>query len=274
MIHRFSVLMSVYKNDNPSYFLRAINSVNKEQSCVPDEIILVVDGPVPNMLKEAIQESVDRHDNIRPIWLPDNVGLGNALKTGLEMARNPIIARMDSDDIAVKERFSLQISYLNNHPDIAIVGGNISEFIDNETNIIGYRKLPKEDIRLKTYIKRRCPFNHMTVMFRKESILKVGNYRDWHYNEDYYLWIRMAEAGYKFANLPDTLVNVRVGKDMYRRRGGWKYFKSEARLQGYMLNHRIISLPRYVYNVAGRFAVQVAMPNWLRGYVFQKLFRK
>ena len=102
----------------------------------------------------------------------------------------------------------------------------------------------------------------------------VGGYLDWYCDEDYYLWIRLALAKYKFANLPDVLVNVRVGKEMYQRRGGWRYFKSEARLQRYMLNNKLISLPRYIYNVAGRFAVQVAMPNKVRGYIFQKLFRK
>jgi hypothetical protein len=104
-------------------------------------------------------------------------------------------------------------------------------------------------------------------------VLQVGNYLDWYCNEDYYLWIRMVEAGLKFANLPETLVNVRVGKEMYARRGGWKYFKSEANLQGYMFKHGIISFPRYCFNVAVRFGVQVAMPNQLRGLIFQKLFR-
>ena len=81
--------------------------------------------------------------------------------------------------------------------------------------------------------------------------MAVGGYLDWYCDEDYYLWIRMAKAGCRFANLPDTLVNVRVGKDMYARRGGWRYFKSEAKLQSYMFRHRIISLPRYIYNVFG-----------------------
>ena len=114
----------------------------------------------------------------------------------------------------------------------------------------------------------------MSVMFKKSKVLSVGNYLDWHYNEDYYLWIRMALKGYKFANLPDTLVNVRVGKDMYARRGGWKYFKSEARLQGYMHKNNIINTPRYLFNVFGRFVIQVVLPNSIRGWVFQKLFRE
>lgn len=105
-------------------------------------------------------------------------------------------------------------------------------------------------------------------------MLNVGGYQEWYCNEDYYLWIRMAQAGCKFANLPDVLVKVRVGKEMYQRRGGWKYFRSEKGLQDYMRKHRMISLARYCYNVAGRFVIQVAMPNRLRGFIFQKLFRK
>jgi hypothetical protein len=114
----------------------------------------------------------------------------------------------------------------------------------------------------------------MTVTALRSRVIAVGNYKDWHFNEDYYLWIRMAEAGCTFANLPDILVNVRVGKEMYARRGGWKYFKSEKGLQTYMLKHGIISWPRYIVNVIIRFIVQVALPNRVRGLFFQKLFRK
>ncbi|MCM1140285.1 MAG: hypothetical protein NC453_17090 [Muribaculum sp.] len=114
----------------------------------------------------------------------------------------------------------------------------------------------------------------MSVTTLRSRVVAVGNYLDWLFNEDYYLWIRMAEAGYGFANLPDILVNVRVGKDMYARRGGWRYFKSEKGLQDYMLKRKMISMPRYCYNVLGRFVIQVAMPNRLRGFIFQKLFRK
>ena len=113
----------------------------------------------------------------------------------------------------------------------------------------------------------------MTVMYKRSDVLKAGNYQDWFWNEDYYLWIRMMMAGGKFANISDPLVNVRVGKDMYARRGGIKYFKSEAGIQRYMYVHGLISLPQYIVNVTIRFIVQVLMPNNIRGFVFQKLFR-
>ena len=271
----FSVITSVYKNDNPVYVKRALESISMAQSVKPDEIVLVVDGPVPDELRKLIintKQSATILYNV--IWLPENKGLGNALRIGVENAKYDIVARMDSDDVSAPDRFEKQIVYLEAHPDCDVVGGQMSEFIDIEDNIVGNRPVPCDNQDIRQYLKARCPLNHVTVMMRKEAVLKVGNYQDWHYNEDYYLWIRMALEGCSFANLPDTLVNVRVGKEMYARRGGWKYFKSEKGLQDYMLSHRMISLPRYCYNVLGRFVIQVAMPNKLRGFIFQKLFRK
>ena len=270
----FSVLMSVYRNDNPEHFVQAVESIGHSQDLQPTEILLVVDGPVEEQLRTAIEHCEDVNDNLNVVWLPKNVGLGNALREGLLHTHCEIVARMDSDDVANPSRFKQQIAYLLNNPTISIVGGQISEFIDSLENTVGNRVVPLDDMELKSYSKARCPFNHMTLKFRKQDVLAAGNYMHWHFNEDYYLWIRMAEAGYKFANLPDVLVNVRVGKDMYARRGGWKYFKSEKGLQDYMLQHNMISLPRYIYNTLGRFVVQVAMPNRLRGFIFQKLFRK
>ena len=116
--------------------------------------------------------------------------------------------------------------------------------------------------------------NLVTVMYKKSDILRVGGFIDWFCEEDYYLWIRLARNGYQFYNIQENLVNVRVGKEMYSRRGGWRYFKSEARLQWYMFQNGVISFPRYTFNTVGRFSVQVMMPNKVRGFVFKKLFRK
>ena len=116
--------------------------------------------------------------------------------------------------------------------------------------------------------------NQVTVMFRKEHILSVGGYIDWYCEEDYYLWIRMAVAEMQFYNLSENLVFVRVGKEMYQRRGGTKYFKSEAKLQYYMLTKKLISPLRYLINVTERLIIQVLMPNKLRSWIFKKFARK
>jgi len=271
----FSVVMSVYRNDRPAFVRRAIESIYVLQSRKPDEIVIVVDGPVPDELAGTIREIADGASEVfNVVWLPENKGLGNALRVGCAAAKYEIIARMDSDDVSAPDRFEKQIAYMETNPECDVVGGQITEFIGKESNIVGTRQVPCGHDEILMWLKGRCPFNHMSVTMLRSCGLAVGGYLDWHFNEDYYLWIRMAEAGYRFANLPDTLVNVRVGKEMYARRGGWKYFKSEKGLQDYMLGHKMISLPRYCYNVLGRFIIQVAMPNKIRGFIFQKLFRK
>ena len=116
--------------------------------------------------------------------------------------------------------------------------------------------------------------NLVTVMFRKSSINKAGGFIDWYCEEDYYLWTRMVLMDMKFANVPENLVNVRVGDDMYNRRGGIKYFKSEVKLQKYMLEHHVIGLGTYFVNVLKRLVVQMILPNKIRGWVFKKFARK
>ena len=269
----FSVCTSVYKNDNPEFVKVALDSIATEQTLCPSEVVLVVDGPVPDPLSDVIK-SYESSEVFHVIRLSENKGLGNALKLGVENAKYPIIARMDSDDISAPDRFEKQLKYLEEHQDCDIVGGQMTEFIDEPENIVGRRDVPLTNEDIYKYMKSRCGLNHVTVMFRKDAVLKAGNYHDWFWNEDYYLWVRMMLAGCKFANLPDVLVNVRSGKDQYARRGGMKYFKSEEGIQRLMLKNHLVSFPRYLFNVSARLVVQVLMPNWLRGFVFQKLFRK
>lgn len=271
----FSIVTSVYRNDKPEFVKRAHDSITKLQTVKPNEIVLVVDGPVPDDLKKLIIEiEQSAPDLYNVIWLPENKGLGNALQLGVQKAKYDLIARMDSDDVAAPDRFEKQIAYMELHPECDVVGGQITEFIDSETNIVSKRIVPCTHRDISAWLKTRNPFNHMTVMMSRTRTLAIGNYIDSHFNEDYFLWIRMDEAGYKFANLPDTLVNVRVGKEMYQRRGGWKYFQSEKRLHDYMFGHKMISFPHYCFNILGYFLIQCVVPNKLRGFFIQKLLRE
>lgn len=274
-MERFSICTSVYKNDKPEFVRVALDSMLVQQSVKPGEIVLVQDGPVPYDLSHLLLEYKDKYGEVlNIIRLDKNGGLGNALKLGVENAKYDIIARMDSDDICLPDRFEKQLAYLESHPECDIVGGQMTEFIDTPANIVGKREVPLTNEEIYQYMKSRCALNHVTVMFRKASVLRVGNYQDWFWNEDYYLWVRMMMAKCQFANIPDVAVNVRSGADQYARRGGMKYFKSEVGIQKLMLDNGLVSWPRYAYNVFGRWCVQVAMPNWLRGFAFQKVFRK
>lgn len=272
-ISPFSVLMSVYRNDKPEDFLEAVKSVSVKQTLPPDEIVIVVDGPVPESLEKKIIEIEKNIPSTRIIWQKENKGLGQALNIGMKACSNELVARMDADDISVPDRFEKQIAYMKSHPDCDVVGGQISEFIDSPENIVVYRKVPLDPIDCLNYFKDRDPLNHMTVLLRKSAVMKVGNYQPWHLDEDTYLWGRLLKNGYRIANLQDILVNVRVGKEMYARRGGWKYFKSDSKILKWKLDNGFLSHSRFFYNYMARFGVQVLMPNSLRAWIFKKLLR-
>lgn len=271
----FSVAMSVYKSDNAVFFDRALESIYTLQTVKPTEIVLVVDGPVSN----EINAVVEKYRKIcagalKVIRLEKNGGLGNALRIAVDNSSHELIARMDSDDISVPTRFEQQLQVFSEQPDIDIVGGDITEFVVDEENVIASRKVPVSDVEIKEYMKTRCAMNHVSVMYKKSTVQKAGGYMDLFWNEDYYLWIRMVEQGSKMANTGTSLVNVRTGEDMYKRRGGKRYYQSEKYLQDYMLEKNMISRSTYFLNLTKRFIVQRMLPNWARGLVFQTLARE
>ena len=268
----FSVSMCVYAGDKPLWLKTAIDSI-LNQTVKPNDVVLVVDGPVGRELDEVISE-YEKSAVFNVIRLEKNMGHGIARKTGLENTKCELVAIMDADDISVFDRFERQIALFEAERDIDVVGGNIIEFINTPDNFVGKRIVPADDASIKEYLKKRCPMNFVTVMFKKSSIEKAGGFIDWYCEEDYYLWVRMYLAGMKFANCEQTLVKVRVGDDMYARRGGLKYFKSEKRLQKFMLDKKVISRGLYFSNVIKRFVVQVLLPSSIRGYVFRKFARK
>lgn len=272
---KFSVVTSVYRNDKPEFVRVALDSMLVEQTLKPSEIVLVRDGSVPVDLKRLLFEYEAKYSDVMHIIrLDKNGGLGNALKLGVENATYSLVARMDSDDICLPKRFEKQVAYMAEHQECDIVGGQMTEFIGEPTNVVGKRVVPESNEAIYEYMKSRCALNHVTVMFRKDTILKVGNYQDWFWNEDYYLWVRMMMNKCVFANLSDVLVNVRSGEDQYARRGGMKYFKSEEGIQRLMLDNKLINRYEYSVNVAKRLIVQLLLPNWLRGWVFRTFARK
>lgn len=268
----FSVSMCVYGKDNPEHFKEAMESVIN-QTLPPEEVVLVVDGPIPDSIQTVIDNLSSQWGFIRVIYLQKNVGHGEARRTSLKSCRNHLVAIMDADDICVPNRFEEQIECFKKDQKLSIVGGNIKEFIGSIENVAGLREVPQNDKEIKAYMKKRCPFNQMTVMMRKADVEAAGGYMDWFCNEDYFLWIRMALHGFTFKNLNKCLVYVRVGEEMYQRRGGWQYFMSEARLQNYMRLNGIIGSFRFLYNIAVRLAVQVIIPNRLRGFLYRQFFR-
>ena len=229
--------MSLYKDEKPEYFRLAIDSM-LNQTLQPDEIVIVKDGTLPSELEVILEEYVMCYPKImHVVGYEQNQGLGVALNFGIRHCKNDLIARMDTDDISTLDRCQKQIEIFEKFPEVDIVGGHIAEFINETTNIISVRKVPLTHEEITIYLKKRCPFNHMAVMFKKSVVMAAGNYKEWHFNEDYYLWIKLVAQGQKVANLPDILVYARVGNGMVGRRRGLNQAKAEWRL--FKLKYRL-----------------------------------
>lgn len=270
----YSVLMSVYKKELPQNLKEAINSILK-QSLPPTEIVVVKDGELTEELEIVIGEFKKKYSKLfKIVGYSQNRGLGYALNYGISHCSNELIARMDTDDIAEYSRCEEQFKCFINDKKLDVVGGIIEEFITDSKVFIGKRVVPIEHDDINKYMKTRCPFNHMTVMFKKSAVIKAGGYKELFCNEDYYLWIRMKEIGCRFLNLNKILVKVRITNETYKRRGGIKYFCSERYLQKYMLSKNMITHREYYRNLLIRVIVQLLIPNIFRSYIFKKFARE
>ena len=271
---KFSVLMSVYVKENPEYFDTALESV-VNQTLMPNEIVIVKDGVLTKELDSVIEKYISKYPQLfNIVALEENVGLGEALRIGVLNCNNEIIARMDSDDICQGERFEKQIKFLTENSNVDLVGSWISEFESNPEEIISYRQLPTEHNEIYKFGQFRCPVNHMTVMYKKEAVLKAGNYQTFKNIEDYYLWGRMLKQGSIFANIPECLVNVRAGLAMFKRRANLKYFfNTEFPLHTELYKMNFINLKQYLRNISSKFLLRV-LPTKLMGLVYKKFLRK
>ncbi len=269
----FSVLMSVYKNDNPCYFELAFKSIYDDQVLKPSEIILMVDGPISKELQDVISEKAEKCSVLKVIEQKENLGLGLTLNNGLKHCTNEIVARMDADDISCPERFLKELETMERES-LDIVGSNIAEFCDDPEKIVAHRVLPTTDEDIKKFMKSRCPMSHVSVMFKKSAVAKAGGYQHLHYCEDYYLWVRMALTGAKMGNISESLVKVRMNEDAYQRRGGMKYYKSHKTLFKFMRKNKMISCFCYLKNLLIRFFAEVIISNKTRQKLYQKYLRK
>lgn len=231
----FSVLMSLYYKEKP-VFLDSCFASLANQLLFPTEIVCVFDGPL-NAELEAVVLKWSEKLNINIVRLPVNVGLGNALNKGLAHCSFDIVARMDSDDICLPERFQKQIPLFFNDKDLILLGSGIDEFEVCENTIKSVRKVPLSQAEIREYCKIKNPFNHMTVVFRKKEILSLGGYLHHFLMEDYNLWLRVIAKGYKVGNIDSSLVKARVGNGMVGRRKGINYIKSEWEL--FMLKKKL-----------------------------------
>ncbi|MDO4920365.1 MAG: glycosyltransferase [Phascolarctobacterium sp.] len=268
---KFSVLLSVYKNEKPEYLRLALQSITA-QTLQPNEIVIVKDGGLTQALDSVIDDFATKQQNVKILPFAQNRGLGLALRDGVEACSYAYIARMDTDDIALPERFARQMTYLEKHQNIALLGCWITEFSRDTNKPDTITRLPYEHEAIIAYAKKRNPFRHMTVVFKKSAVIASGNYRDFLWFEDYDLWVRMLQQGYKAANLPEVLVNVRAGEEMFARRGGWRYLKQEVRFQRALYERGFIGLLILIQNILCR-SIMRTLPVKMRKWIYTHFLR-
>lgn len=269
----FSVLLSVYKNEKAEYLQVALQSI-VNQTLMPSEIVIVQDGSLTSELESVIENFKNQFKGlVRVISFAKNRGLGPALHDGVLACQYEWIARMDTDDIAYQCRFEKQFAYLKEHPQVAMVGSWITEFSHDSAHPDTITKLPVTYEEIKTFAKRRNPFRHMTIIYKKSAVLDSGNYRDFLWFEDYDLWVRMIQKGYIVANIPEVLVNVRADDEMFARRGGWKYWKQDMKFQRILYSVGFICLSDFILNIFIRSFTRV-LPNVARIKLYKFVLRK
>ena len=268
----FSVLISVYKKEKAEYLKRALQSVIN-QTLKPTEIVIVKDGPLTKELDDCIEDFQKQNSKLFKILsFKENRGLGLALRDGVKACKYEYIARMDSDDISKLDRFEKQFNYLQEHPETALLGTWITEFSKDENKPDTVTKLPCIHQTIIKFAKRRNPFRHVTVVFKKSAVIQSGNYRDFLWFEDYDLFVRILQKGYIAANIPEYLVNVRADKDMFARRGGWQYLKQDCKFQKQLLKTKFICKTDFLINITIRSIVRL-IPNKVRSYLYKKILR-
>lgn len=267
----YSVLMAVYGKEKPEFFRQSIESM-LAQTLPFSDFVLVCDGALTHELNEVISWAQEEMgEKLQIIRLKENKGLGKALRTGVPRCRCSVIARMDSDDISRPDRCERQFRIIE-RDGYDLVSGTLQEFVREPGDMDRLRVLPRTSEEILQYAKKRNPFNHPCVMFRKESVLCVGSYQDFPGFEDYYLWIRMLRKGCKGYNVQEVILDMRTGNGMYDRRGGRDYLYWVLRFQRYLYCKNFITKKEYIQNCLVRTTVG-AIPGGAREKFYHVFLR-
>jgi O104-antigen biosynthesis beta-1,3-galactosyltransferase len=264
-----SVLMAVHQSDDPAHLADALDSLMPFIADLRDTV-LVSDGPLADEHEQVI---ASRHDalKIRLIRLSTCAGLGNALNKGLEASDSEFVLRMDSDDISRPERLAKLLTHIQGDPHADVVGSFIAEFHHDPTKPAHLREVPLTHEDITAGMRRRCTMNHVSCLVRRHAALAVGGYEGGRgFAEDWWLWARLVQAGHRFANVPDVLVDVRIGNGFIARRRGWRMLRQDFRLLAMMRKAKFITPAGAVLLCAIKLA-QRTLPARALNLVYRRL---
>lgn len=271
---KFSVLMTTYYKETETNLRRSLDSILFEQSVIPNQMVLVFDGPVPQALVQVAEQAKEKFSNEMIILqLPENVGQSGASLAGIQLCTCPLLARMDSDDVSEPDRFEKELRVFEEHPEVDVVGGWIGEFTDDENTIYQLRKVPRTDSEIKRGLRFRNTVNNVSIMMKREKVLKAGGYTQRSANEDYSLYVQMCIDGAIFYNIPEVLVRVRIGNGMTSRRRDMNIFYDWVKDQRKMLASGNTTVLHFCVSIAGCFGF-VVMPNSLKSILYRLFLRR
>jgi glycosyltransferase involved in cell wall biosynthesis len=268
---KISVLMSIYHKETSHNLKQCLESLIN-QTLQADEIIIVKDGALTDELEKTLHEWQDKLP-LKIVGYEENKGLAYALNYGLRHCSYELIARMDSDDICLSDRLEKQLLFFEKNKTTVLISGYIKEFNEMPNDILSIREVPLDYEKIVKYLKRRNAFNHMAVMFRKYAVLLLDGYQEIEGFEDYDLWIRLVQAGFKVGNIPEILVYVRIGNNMIKRRSGFRYAGRQLFFWNIQRKRHFISLSEFI--VLSIFSVPIRLlPNNIIAIIYYKFFRK
>ena len=265
----FSLLLPVYAGDDPGFLRLAFESSVDGQHLRPAEAVIVQDGPVPDALAAEL-DRIAAHSPVpvRVVRLPENRGLTAALNAGLDACTQPVVARMDADDVSLPERFERQWALLQQGFDL--VGTGMVEFEHDPGQPVSGRIPPVGAQRIRDHARTHNPFNHPTMMYRLAALDRVGRYQPFGKMEDYWLGIRLIDSGARVENIAEPLLAYRVGAGAFARRGGWTEARTEWRLQRELLRMGFVTRGQYLRNVVMK-GVYRLMPAGVKRVLFRGL---
>lgn len=265
---KYSVLMSLYKKENPEYLELALDSM-LNQTISPDEIVLVEDGP----LTDELYEVLNKYPMLHRIKNETNLGLGLALNVGLKECRNELVARMDTDDCSKPDRCEKQLARFLEKPYLAIVGSHIDEFVGDINNVISQRIVPTSSEDIYNFAKKRSAFNHPAVMYSKTAVLNNGGYSDLKRNQDVDLFGRMQFNGYKAENIDEALLWFRSSDELSKRRKSWQNTWSYIATIRKFWKMGYSSFADYAMVGVAQTCMYL-MPVKVQNYIYKKFLRK
>ncbi len=256
-LEQYSVLMSVYAKDSPEYLALAVESM-LAQTIPCSQFVIVEDGPLTQKLEDIIVHYVFEHPGLFSIVrIKRNVGLGRALDKGLKKCRYGLVARMDADDISLPERCEKLLKLFQTEDRLAIAGTNVDEFYDDPKNIVSRRVVPSDYESICKFIKRRSPFNHPTVMYKKSEVIRCGGYGKMRRKQDLDLFARMLNNGCYALNINETQLLFRSDEGNYQRRKSWEYCKSYIEVERMNYKRGYCSLWDLAFVTAGQITMHL-----------------